>query len=107
MTCFGQTRIGVINHLGATKLLTKDQLQLRGALPMTATTGSDVTAGLDPPSYRPLAIRVDGVSKDTTRESLSNYFGDRNLSGGGVIEELEYDNDAGVDVITYENAESE
>ena len=80
-----------------------DQLQLGGA-GLTVTPLSDVTAGLDSTSCRPLAIQVRGISKDTTKKHLLKFA---EKSGGGAVEELEYDNDRGVAVITYKKADSE
>ena len=90
-----------MNYLGAMTLLAKGGLQL-GLVPMV-----DVFEGLDPQSCQPLAVRVDGISKKTTRESLSKYFGDGHKSGGGHIEKLEYIEEEGFAVITFADADSE
>jgi len=86
-----------MTYLGALTLLAKGGLQL-GLVPMV-----DVFEGLDAQSCQPLAVRVDGISKKTTGESLSKYFGD----GGGHIEELEYIKEEGFAVITFADADSE
>ena len=66
----------------------------------------DIYAGLDRESCRPRAIKVEGIPKDTSNEFLQLLFENRRKSGGGEIEQLDYDTED-VAVIVFKDADSE
>jgi hypothetical protein len=53
------------------------------------------------------AIEVTGILKKCSTEFISLFFENEKRSGGGPIQEMEFDENSGVAVITFENADSE
>ncbi|KAI0223125.1 Protein mono-ADP-ribosyltransferase PARP14, partial [Lamellibrachia satsuma] len=103
-----ETGVAVVafkNAQGATKLMSLEQLTL-GGVQMSITPLRNAYAGLDREACRPRAVRVCGIGRDTSNEFLTLFFGNRRMCGGGDIEELEYDNEQGVAIITYKDPES-
>ena len=64
-------------------------------------------SGLDRESCRPKAIKVEGIPNDTSEEYLSMIFENRRRSGGGEIEQLDYDTEEHTAVIVFNEADSE
>ena len=81
-----------------------DRLQLHGAQ-LTVTALNDVCAGLDRESCRPKAVKVSGIDSRTSKDFLSLFFENRHRSGGGEIDDLEYDQEEGWAIITFTDAE--
>ena len=90
---------------GATKLMNAGTLVLKGAH-LTVTALSDIYEGLDRESCPPKAVTVSGISSQTSTNFLTRFFRNRHKSGGGNIEHLEYDNNDGIAVITFKEADS-
>ena len=86
--------------------MSSDQLELGGAQ-LTVTSLIDVYAGLDRESCRPKAVRVSGIDSHTSKEFLLLFFKNRLSCGGGKIDDLEYDEDEGIAVVTFKDAECE
>ena len=86
--------------------MSSGQLELDGAQ-LTVTHLSDVYAGLDRQSCRPKAVRVSGIKSHTSKECLLLFFENRRSSGGGEIDDLEYDEEEGIAVVTFKDAECE
>ena len=84
--------------------MSSDQLELDGAQ-LTVTPLSDVYAGLDRESCRPKVVRVSGIDSRTSKDFLSLLFESRHRSGGGEIDDLEYDQEEGLAIITFTDAE--
>ena len=82
-----------------------DKLELEGAR-LSVTPLSDNYDGLDRESCRPRAIKLEGIGKVTPSEILTLFFEIRRRSGGGDIEKFDYDNDEGIAVIIFNNANS-
>lgn len=49
-------------------------------------------------------ILVTGLSSQTTKDSLWNYFENTRRSGGGYVESVEIQRDNGVAFVTFEDA---
>ena len=81
------------------------QLTLGGAQ-LSVTPLCDVYAGLDVETSRPRAVQVTGIASDTSREFLTLLFENQRKSGGGEIDELEYDNSTGTAIVTFTDPES-
>jgi len=81
-------------------------LRLEGAQ-LSVIRLMDVYAGLDRESCRPRAIKVEGIPKDTSEELLQLLFENRRKSGGGDIEQLDYDTEEDIAVIVFRDADSE
>ena len=52
-------------------------------------------------------IKVTNIPPNTSQDALEFFFENRRRSGGGPIEELEYDPDTKSAVITFEDPEGE
>ena len=81
-------------------------LRLEGAQ-LSVVPLMDIYAGLDREACRPRAIKVEGIPKDASEELLHLLFENRRKSGGGAIEQLDYDTDEDVAVIVFKDADSE
>lgn len=82
-----------------------DKLELEGAR-LSVTPLSDSYYGLDRESCRPRAIKLEGIGKVTSNEILALFFEIRRRSGGGDIEQFDYDDDEGIVVIIFNDANS-
>ena len=80
-------------------------LVLKGAH-LTVTALSDIYEGLDRESCQPKAVKVSGISSQMSKDFLSVFFENRYRFGGGDIEHVEYDDNDGTAVITFEEADS-
>ena len=107
-----QTSIGCFNvdpvclfPSGATNLMNAGTLALKGAH-LTVTALSDIYEGLDRESCQPKAVKVSGISSETSKDFLTIFFENRHRSGGGDIEHVEFDDNDGTAVITFEEADS-
>ena len=84
--------------------MSSSRLELDGAQ-LTVTALSDVYAGLDRESCRPKAVKVSGIDSHTPKDFISLFFENRHRSGGGEIDDLEYDQEEGLAIITFMDAE--
>ncbi|KXJ05535.1 probable serine/threonine-protein kinase DDB_G0271682 [Exaiptasia diaphana] len=50
-------------------------------------------------------VRVTGISPKTTKDALLNFFENKRRSGGGEIEDIQYNQDEGIADITFCDAE--
>ena len=66
-----------------------------------------IYSGLDRESCRPKAIKVERIPNDTSEELLSLIFENQRRSGGGEIEQLDYDTEENTAVIVFKEADSE
>ena len=92
--------------LGAARLMSHGNLTLLGA-PLSVVRLNDIYEGLDSVSYRPRAIKVQGIHKSTSESYLHVFFETRRISGGGEIELLDFDTEEGTAVIVFKDADSE
>ena len=82
------------------------KLELEGAQ-LSVIRLTDIYAGLDRESCRPRAVRVQGIHKDTTEEYLQLFFESPRKSDGGDVEHIDCDNEDGIAVITFKDADCE
>ena len=83
-----------------------DKLEFEGAR-LSVTPLRDSYDGLDRESCRPRAIQVKGISKGVSKEFLELVFENRRTSDGGEIELIDYDDEEGIAVIIFNDADSE
>ena len=82
------------------------KLELEGAQ-LSVIRLMHIYAGLDRESCQPRAIRIQGIYKETSEEYLQIFFENRRKSGGGDVEHVDYENEEGIAVITFKEADCE
>ena len=90
---------------GAAKLEVTPDLMLSGTR-LSIARLTHALAGLDPESCRPRAVQVQGIRRGTPEELLQLLFENRLRTGGGAIESLDYDDEEGIAIIIFEDADS-
>ena len=53
------------------------------------------------------SVEVKGLGDNTNKDTIQLYFENKRRSGGGPVEELNYDKGSGVAIITFSEAEGE
>ena len=93
------SRLSVVIHTVANSVVQREKHTLNGA---TLDVSLEVCEGQSKVAGK--TIKVTGLAAKTTKDSIINYFENKRRSGGGAVESVEFQSDAGVALVTFEDA---